>query len=80
MTEKYFQLFVDTGGTFTDCIGIDESGKEYRQKVLSSSSLRGTITKIISKNEIQISDLWNLKRDILKGSSFRLLNTENAEY
>lgn len=71
---KYFQLFVDTGGTFTDCIGIDECGKQYRQKVLSSSSLRGTIKKVISENEFQITDAWNLKRDILKGFSFRLLN------
>ncbi|RIH66170.1 hypothetical protein D1164_04465 [Mariniphaga sediminis] len=38
MDVKYFQLFVDTGGTFTDCIGIDKYGNEYRQKVLSNSS------------------------------------------
>ena len=49
--KKHFQLFVDTGGTFTDCIGIDETGKQHRRKVLSSSSLRGTITKIITGNK-----------------------------
>lgn len=76
VNNKYFQLFIDTGGTFTDCIGIDETGKQYRQKVLSISSLRSTIKKIVSKNEFQIDDSWNLTRDILKGFSFRLLSSE----
>ena len=80
MTEKkHFRLFVDTGGTFTDCIGFDETGKEHRQKVLSSSSLRGTIVKVISEFEIEISDHWNLDRDILKGFTFRLLGAGNFE-
>ncbi len=78
MANKYFQLFVDTGGTFTDCIGIDNLGNEYRQKVLSSSSLRGTIKKVISANRFEISESWNLQKDILNGFSFRLLGTEYA--
>ncbi len=76
MKPTYFQLFVDTGGTFTDCIGIDNLDNEYRQKVLSSSSLRGTIEKQISATCFEISESWNLKRDIVKGFSFRLLETE----
>ena len=76
MKPTYFQLFVDTGGTFTDCIGIDNLGNEYRQKVLSSSSLRGTIKKAFSANHFEISESWNLQRDILKGFSFRLLGSE----
>lgn len=73
---KHFQLFVDTGGTFTDCIGIDEKGKQYRQKVLSNSSLRNSIVEIKSPTKLIISDSWNLKKDILKGFSFRLLDSE----
>ncbi len=76
MTKKCFQLFVDTGGTFTDCIGIDNRGNEYRQKVLSSSSLRGAIKKVVALNCFEISESWNLQRDILKGFSFRLLGNE----
>ena len=79
MDVKYFQLFVDTGGTFTDCIGIDKYGNEYRQKVLSNSSLRGSILSVISEKEFKISESWNLKRDILKGFSFRLLNTDYTD-
>nr|WP_321358254.1 hydantoinase B/oxoprolinase family protein [uncultured Draconibacterium sp.] len=79
MTNKYFQLFVDTGGTFTDCIGIDKSGQEYRQKVLSSSSLRSTIQKVISATQCVIADTWNLHRDIFNGFSFRLLQQDSNE-
>ena len=76
---KYFRLFADTGGTFTDCIGIDQNGKQYRQKVLSSSSLRSTIKNVISESEFEFSDSWNLEKDILQGFSFRLLKTEYTD-
>ncbi|HSH20959.1 MAG TPA: hydantoinase/oxoprolinase family protein, partial [Draconibacterium sp.] len=79
MSTKYFKIFVDTGGTFTDCIGIDREGKEYRQKVLSSSSLRGTIKKVISTSEFEISNSWNITRDIIKGFSFRILGTDYSD-
>ena len=78
MTKKYFQLYVDTGGTFTDCIGIDQNGKQFRQKVLSSSSLRSTIVKVLSGTSCEIADSWNLSRDIFKGFTFRLLGVKDA--
>ena len=74
--KKSFQIYIDTGGTFTDCIGIDNHGKTYRQKVLSSSSLRGIIKECLSKNTFRISESWNLSRDILKGFSFRVLQSD----
>ena len=77
MTGDY-RIFIDTGGTFTDCIAIDENGKEHRQKVLSSSSLRGKIKKVISETEFEIENSWNLKKDILHGFLFRLLKNNYA--
>ncbi|HKI89281.1 MAG TPA: hydantoinase/oxoprolinase N-terminal domain-containing protein, partial [Draconibacterium sp.] len=74
--KNYFQLYVDTGGTFTDCIGIDQDGNEYRRKVLSNSSLRGKIGKVISPTSFQISESWELEKDLVKGFSFRLLGDE----
>ena len=35
-----YELFVDTGGTFTDVLALDPSGVWHRLKVLSSSALR----------------------------------------
>lgn len=37
-----WQVFVDTGGTFTDAIGISPTGSIHRAKVLSSGELRTT--------------------------------------
>jgi 5-oxoprolinase (ATP-hydrolysing) len=37
-----WQVFVDTGGTFTDAIGIAPNGDIHRAKVLSSGELRST--------------------------------------
>jgi len=37
-----WKLYIDTGGTFTDCIAYDPDGNIHRRKVLSSSAIRGT--------------------------------------
>ncbi|MEA1886613.1 MAG: hydantoinase B/oxoprolinase family protein [Bacteroidota bacterium] len=73
MHNAEYKIFVDTGGTFTDCMSIDPSGKQKRLKVLSNSSLRGTITDVISDVEFKIHEGWNLSRDLIKGFSFRIL-------
>ena len=78
MDTRFFQLFVDTGGTFTDCIAVDQDGKQYRRKVLSNSSLRGQIKKQISASKLQIHESWSLQRDIITGFSFRLLGEKYA--
>jgi len=76
---KFFNIYIDTGGTFTDCIGVDEKEKLYRIKVLSSSDLRAKIVKKISEKEFQVSDNWNLKRDILNGFAFRLMQDKYSD-
>lgn len=38
-----WEIRVDTGGTFTDCVARDPQGRMHRAKVLSSSALRGTV-------------------------------------
>jgi len=68
-----YKIYVDTGGTFTDCIGIDPGGRQTRLKVLSNSSLRGTITGVVSDIEFKIHESWNLARDLLGGFYFRIL-------
>ncbi len=39
-----WQIWIDTGGTFSDCIAISPEGEMIRIKVLSSSAIRGTLT------------------------------------
>ncbi len=73
MRNHSLNLYIDTGGTFTDCIAIDSKGSYSRLKVLSNSTLRGNIEKWISQKELVISENWNLQNDILKGFYFKLL-------
>ena len=40
---RIWELWVDTGGTFTDCLFRLENGQRRRLKVLSSSALRGRV-------------------------------------
>lgn len=41
--ETPWRFFIDTGGTFTDCIAIDPGGTTRRVKVLSSGVLRARV-------------------------------------
>ncbi|MEA5457567.1 hydantoinase B/oxoprolinase family protein [Arcicella sp. LKC2W] len=70
---KSFQISIDTGGTFTDCIATDNFGTEYRCKILSSSSIRGEVIEQFSANKFKVKQSWLLKRDILKDYLFLIL-------
>ena len=41
--DRHWAIYVDTGGTFTDCLAVDPRGERHRLKVLSSSALRGRV-------------------------------------
>jgi len=45
-TEPPWRIWIDTGGTFTDCIGRDPAGAMHRCKVLSSGTLRDRVIAI----------------------------------
>ena len=70
---KSFQIAIDTGGTFTDCMATDNFGNEYRTKILSNSTIRGEVTEHISGNIFKIKQPWQLKKDILKDYLFLVL-------
>lgn len=72
--QKTYYISIDTGGTFTDCVASDSDGKQYRYKILSNSSLRGEIVAQINPQTFKVKASWFLKRDILEGYTFTLLN------
>ncbi len=41
-----WEFWIDTGGTFTDCLGRGPDGQYHRTKVLSSGSLRAIINRL----------------------------------
>jgi 5-oxoprolinase (ATP-hydrolysing) len=68
-----WQIWIDTGGTFTDCLALSPAGELKRTKVLSSSFLRGRITKKITPTTFQIATSWAFDTGLVKGYSFRIV-------
>mgnify|MGYP003716606215 CR=1 FL=1 len=68
-----WRVWVDTGGTFTDCLAADPRGRTHRFKVLSSSCLRGTLLGIDSPTEIAVTLTQSLVAGFALGQQFRLL-------
>jgi 5-oxoprolinase (ATP-hydrolysing) len=63
----HYNVSIDTGGTFTDCIATDSEGKIYRKKILSNGTLRGQALALVSENSLKIKESWFLSKDILAG-------------
>ena len=65
-TTHMWQIFIDTGGTFTDCIAITPEGSTKRLKILSSSRLKGKIINKIDDFKYQAEMHWQINDDIFK--------------
>ncbi len=63
MTDKW-DIWIDTGGTFTDCLARNSSGNIQRLKVLSSSTLRGQITGQPAPDCLQLDHTWPVYKDL----------------
>lgn len=61
-----WQIFVDTGGTFTDCYAIDPDGQHLQTKVLSSSALRGKFLRQTDFYTWEVSVDWGISEDIFR--------------
>jgi 5-oxoprolinase (ATP-hydrolysing) len=75
----HWKIWIDTGGTFTDCIAIDPSGKFKRLKVLSSSVLRGQIVKQLSPNSFQVQIHWPIAKDVFNGFEWSVIGKEKIK-
>ncbi len=69
-----WQLAIDTGGTFTDCIARSPQGNRMYVKVLSSGRLRGKIVRIENTKELTIEANWLSERSLFEGYTFHLLH------
>ncbi len=59
-----WKIWVDTGGTFTDCIAYSPTGIIKRLKVLSSSVLKGYVVGQTSARSILVKIQWPVSRDV----------------
>ena len=75
MSKTSYLIAIDTGGTFTDCIALDNFNKIHTCKVLSNSTLRGSIIEWIDKKQFYVKNSWQVEKDIFKNYEFKILNT-----
>ncbi|MEZ0611081.1 hydantoinase B/oxoprolinase family protein [Fibrella sp. WM1] len=66
-----WQIWIDTGGTFTDGLALDLTGTLHRTKVLSSSRLRGQLI------DGRVTAPW-LLAPIFDGYTLRLVETDKT--
>ncbi len=71
-----WHLWVDTGGTFTDCVGRDPAGEIHRAKLLSSSCLRGVVVGSSGPRRWILDLGWDLPERFLEGAKLRLLGAD----
>lgn len=74
-----WKIWIDTGGTFTDCLAFSPSGQLKRLKVLSSSALRGKLVKQLGPSQYKVSVNWPVSEDIFAGYTFRLPGGEGLQ-
>lgn len=75
-----WRLWIDTGGTFTDALGVAPDASLHRVKVLSSSALRGRVASpggpsagSSTSRRIHLEAPWRTPRGFAVGARFHLL-------
>ncbi|MBT5716249.1 MAG: 5-oxoprolinase [Opitutae bacterium] len=71
---QIWDFFIDTGGTFTDCLGKEVGKKEIREKVLSRGSLTAKVVEQLSDFEIKLGNESDWPNNFPSG--FKIFLTE----
>jgi len=64
---RHWQFWMDTGGTFTDCLACDPAGAWHRAKVLSTGAVRARITAVRGPREVELGGLTWSANDLFTG-------------
>lgn len=75
-----FKIYIDTGGTFTDCLALTPDHQIRRIKVLSSSAIRGHGFIRQDGKSIKTEISQNYPENFFAGYSFRLLDSDQKAY
>ena len=71
-----WQIWIDTGGTFTDCLALDPAGALRRAKVLSSSALRAIVAEVRAPGVLRIQEEWGAAAGVVDGMKMRVLGSD----
>ncbi len=77
MPHTPWRIWIDTGGTFTDCVARDPRGGLHRAKVLSSGALRARIAEHSGPNAWRIDQQWNACENLVRGWTVRRLGFDD---
>ncbi|WP_420127978.1 hydantoinase B/oxoprolinase family protein [Longimicrobium sp.] len=69
-----WHIWIDTGGTFTDCLALDPAGTLRRAKVLSSSALRAVVAEVEAADTLRIAEDWGAAPGVVDGLELRVLS------
>ncbi len=58
MSKPQWDIWVDTGGTFTDAVGVSPEGQTVRAKVLSTGTLRARVGAVESDGRVRLEHSW----------------------
>jgi len=75
---RRWRVWIDTGGTFTDCLAVDPEGRFHRAKVLSSSALRGEVVEALAADQLRVRPGWEVAVGFFEGFRFHLLSGGRA--
>jgi 5-oxoprolinase (ATP-hydrolysing) len=73
-----WRIWIDTGGTFTDCVAVDPVGATHRAKVLSDGALRGTVVEALGPTRLCIAQAWGAPRDFVRGQTMTLRQADGT--
>ena len=73
-----WSIWVDTGGTFTDCIAEDPAGRLHRLKVLSDSTIRGRVQRVEAPTAATLDLAFELPDDFLEGLELAPLDSRDG--
>jgi len=74
-SDATWKVWIDTGGTFTDCIAVDPAGVTHRCKVLSNGSLRDRIDRVDAGGAIYLNGGASLPPGFLTGFKLSILGS-----
>ena len=76
-TSRPWRIWIDTGGTFTDCLALDPQGALHRAKVLSSGALRGRVRRRIDARRVEVEQRWGVSDEFVRDFLFQWLDLEH---
>jgi 5-oxoprolinase (ATP-hydrolysing) len=64
--QQAWKIWIDTGGTFTDCFALSPQGESKSLKLLSHAAIRGKVKTQIAARTLAVEIDWPCTKDIFK--------------